>query len=73
MNRTSLSVLIAVAVVIVGVWLWAIQPPVLNVPAENIPGTIVRSDTSAAISSDLNSITIETPDFTNIDSDVSSL
>ncbi len=79
MNTKAIYILVAAVIVIaVGWWFWMNQP-VSNQPAsgtaqeqgqENVSA---GSDATEAIDQDLNSITIEDPDFESIDGDLNSL
>ena len=62
---------IGAIIVIVGVWFW------LGQPASNAPTTdnsmVSGADTTSAIDQDLNNISVDTPDFNSIDTDLNSL
>ena len=74
MGKTSIYILIIVAAMVIWLGVW------INQPGSNVPvggtsvGSIVAgSDTTSAINHELNAITVEDPDFKNIDSDLNSL
>jgi len=78
MNKKLIYIFIVViAVIAVGLWLW-LNPPAANAPVGGTPqgpqgNVVTESDTTSVINQDLNSITIEDPDFKNIDNDLNSL
>ena len=69
MSHKLLYILVAVTMlVLIGAWAWR-NAPVSNAPVSGPQ----RSDTTAAINEDLNAITVQDADFTDIDSDLNSL
>ena len=70
MSKKVIYILIVIIVLaVIGIWFWT-QAPVTQAP---VSGTPQGNDNTAAITSDLNSISIEDPDFKSIDSDLDSL
>lgn len=69
MNKKIIYIIITAVIITVGLWLWMNQP-VSNAPTSQTPQ---KDDTTGKINHDLNNITVEDPDFKNIDSDLKSL
>ncbi len=70
MNKTFIYIVIAI-IVVLGAW-FLLRQPVSNAPVENVPANSA-ADTTASINQDLNNISVQTPDFKAIDTDLNSL
>ncbi|MDO8664353.1 MAG: hypothetical protein Q7K44_02275 [Candidatus Liptonbacteria bacterium] len=82
MDKKSIYIIVAVAIIAVGIWFWFNQPvsnapvggtfaPVGVTPPQG--GAVTEADNTASINQDLNNITVEDPDFNTIDTDLNSL
>ncbi len=67
MNKTYIYIVIAI-IVILGIWFWS-RPPVSNAPVGSNPAV----DTTVSINQDLNNVSVDSPDFKAIDTDLNSL
>ncbi len=84
MDKKSIYIIAAVVIIAAGIWFWLNQP-VSNAPVVETPqgsavtggnvtgGAVTEADNTASINQDLNNITVEDPDFKNIDTDLNSL
>ncbi len=82
MDKKSIYIIVAIAIIAVGIWFWLNQP-VSNAPVgETLApvgvtspqgSAVTEADNTASINQDLNNITVEDPDFKSIDSDLNSL
>ncbi|HUX35851.1 MAG TPA: hypothetical protein VMV71_02350 [Candidatus Paceibacterota bacterium] len=73
MDKKIIYLIVAVVVILAGIWLWMSQPS-SGVPAGAPQGSAVTgNDTTASINQDLNNVTVQDPNFNAIDTDLNSL
>ena len=74
MDKKSIYIIVAVVIIVVGIWFWMNQST-SNAPTEGTSqgSAVMESDSTASINQDLNNIAVQESDFNSIDADVNSL